>query len=122
MPSADMGQKSDAPPQMDVQEWCILQPTVHNPSPLSTNPAPERITPGPMPRPDNAGAQITYPTVLQAPSLRANVINPIVTGYLIAGVPEGTLLLGWRQRCTHCVREPAASWKAGKDSFGQGKA
>ena len=89
--------------QKDVQERCILEPTVH-PSSLLTNPAPEMITPGPTSRPDNAGAQMMSPTVLQDASSRANVISPVVGGYLKAGDIVNLVLQGCRSRRNFAAR------------------
>ena len=52
----------------------------HHPS---SNPA--LVTPGPVPHPDNAGAQMMSPTVLQDAFSQTNITNPAVGGFLIAG-------------------------------------
>ena len=102
MPFGDAGQKVTAL-QKDVRERCVPQFSDHHPS---SNPAP--VTPGPAPHPDNPGAQMMSPKVLQDASSSTNIISPVVGGFLIAGDVVNLAL----QSC-HSRRNLAA-WLAAK--------
>ena len=79
--------------QKDVRERCVPQFNDHHPS---SNPAP--VTPGPAPHPDNAGAQMMFPAVLQDASSWTNITSPAVGGFLMAGDVVNLALQSCRPR------------------------
>ena len=95
--SADAGRKSDSSTGGRPRE--VYSSTHHSQSIFTfNNPAPKMITSGQTPRPDNAGALVMAQTVLQDASLWANVISPIVGGYLIPGNIVNLVLQGCHSR------------------------